>query len=88
MCIVETEYRIRIPIPAGIETTLCIAIVWLTIRIVCEDVSDVVKDDVEYDVNAVVMRGCYEFSEFLIASEPGIHLQIVLNAIAMICFLK
>ena len=60
----------------------------VAIRIVGEDVAGVVGDDVENDVNPLLVGGLDEVAELLACPEMRVHVEEVLDAVAVVARLE
>src|SRR5262249_49809372 len=87
VAVIEAEDRVWLAVPARIVVTLARSRVVgrVAIRGVAEDVSGVVGDDVEDDVDPLVVGRSDEVAEFLARPEMRIHVEEVLDAVAVVC---
>ena len=60
----------------------------VAVRVVGEDVTRVVGDDVEDDVDALLVGGLDEVTELLARPEMGVHVKKVLDAVAVVARLE
>ena len=60
----------------------------VAVRVVGEDVAGVVGDDVEDDVDALLVGGLDEVAELLARAEVGVHVEEVLDAVAVVARLE
>src|SRR4029079_1344507 len=88
--VVEARYRVRPAVPAGVvERAARHRIAGrVAVRVVGEDVAGMVGDHVEDDVNPLLVRGTNEVAELLARAEVRVHIEEVLDAVAVIALLE
>ena len=86
--IMEALHIIGMAIPAWIHDRLSIPFRPIAVGVVAKDISRVVQDNIQYDVDAVGVSCPDECSQIISFTKMGIDIQKILNAVTMIRFLK
>src|SRR5208282_1297960 len=84
--IIEPTHGVTIPIPARIVVALAgVGIVGqITIGVVSKDISRVVGDDVENDVDSMIVGSLHEITQFLACPKMRVDIKKVLDTVAVI----
>ena len=90
VAVVEALDGVRLAVPARVVVPLARSRVVrrVAIRVVGEDVARVVGDDVEDDVDPLLVGGLDEVAELLARPEVRIHVEEVLDAVAVVARLE